>query len=432
MTILRNKYFKIETGFAILLLFCAHVFAEWTSQNSGVPNHLKSVKFVDISTGIAVGSAGIILKTIDGGDSWSAMNSGDRNNLNEVYFINRTTGWICGENGIILKTNDGGENWTPQNSGTSLNLESIYFYDANRGWAVGEAQRIVATENGGATWVIENYSPYDASVIFRAVHFSDVNNGWIVGDAAHIVRETSGSLGWVSSKISSISDLTRFNKVYFKDPNSGWIVGRKASLVFSKLEILKTGNGGTSWQITYPDSDGEMGLEALNDILFITKDLGWSVGQDGKIIHSKDGGDSWRLQTSGVSNILNSISFVDELNGWTVGDGGLILHTKNGGASGAGVSDRDNHKTPNFSLKQNYPNPFNSKTVIEFELTKTTTLSLTVFNVAGRHVKVLAKGSYAPGLHRFSFDADGLVSGMYFYKLSTDQFVQVNQMLFLQ
>jgi photosystem II stability/assembly factor-like uncharacterized protein len=416
----------------IMLFFAATVSADWIPQNSGVIKTLNAVKFIDNSIGIVVGKTGVILRTVDSGDQWSRVISGTSNDLNGVFFINKTTGWICGDGGTILKTVDAGAHWTPQPSGTSLNLESIYFYNASLGWAVGDAQRIVTTDNGGAAWTIESYSPYDASVVFRSVHFIGPNSGWIVGDAAHIVRETSSTSGWFSSKINSISDFTRFNKVFFINQTTGWIVGRKASLVFSKLEILKTRNGGASWQITYPDPNVDMGLEALYDIQFINESLGWSVGQDGKIIHSSDGGNSWNLQVSDVLTTLNSISFVDDSNGWIVGSNGLILHTTNGGKTGAAVSSGKAQNVTDFLLKQNYPNPFNSSTIIEFELAQSTTINVSVYSMAGKHIATLANGSFIPGLQQIQFEANGLASGVYLCKLSTDRSVYVKRMLLLQ
>ncbi len=78
----------------------------------------------------------------------------------------------------------------------------------------------------------------------------------------------------------------------------------------------------------------------------------------------------------------------------------------------------DNNITPKeFSLSQNYPNPFNPSTKIQFTVAKTERISLIVYNVLGQQVKVLVNNELNAGKHVVNFDASGLSSGIYFYKL---------------
>lgn len=70
-------------------------------------------------------------------------------------------------------------------------------------------------------------------------------------------------------------------------------------------------------------------------------------------------------------------------------------------------------------LHQNYPNPFNPLTTIPFELKNSGEIRLSVFDVTGKEVAVLADGYKHSGNHQVSFDASGLSSGIYFYKLKT-------------
>jgi len=76
-----------------------------------------------------------------------------------------------------------------------------------------------------------------------------------------------------------------------------------------------------------------------------------------------------------------------------------------------------------FALKQNYPNPFNPSTEIAFSLEQASTINLTIFNVLGQKVKVLADGSKQAGTHSLSWNGTdemgALVStGLYFYTLT--------------
>ncbi|MSR56667.1 MAG: hypothetical protein EXS05_03210 [Planctomycetaceae bacterium] len=79
---------------------------------------------------------------------------------------------------------------------------------------------------------------------------------------------------------------------------------------------------------------------ALHDVQFVSKRLGWAVGDHGVIWHTRDGGEQWTLQTSGVNCPLFSICFLTDRVGWAAGGGtmpfthlsyGVLLHTTDGG-----------------------------------------------------------------------------------------------------
>lgn len=70
-----------------------------------------------------------------------------------------------------------------------------------------------------------------------------------------------------------------------------------------------------------------------------------------------------------------------------------------------------------YSLTQNYPNPFNPKTEIRYQLTENSTVSLTVYDILGRSVAVLANGMMTAGAHHTSWNAQNAASGVYFARL---------------
>lgn len=90
-----------------------------------------------------------------------------------------------------------------------------------------------------------------------------------------------------------------------------------------------------------------------------------------------------------------------------------------------------------FSLEQNYPNPFNPKTIIEYSVpnvvvNNASPLQLRVYDILGREVKVLVNKYQQPGNYKIEFDASGLTSGMYFYKIDVGDYSKVKKMLLIK
>ena len=86
----------------------------------------------------------------------------------------------------------------------------------------------------------------------------------------------------------------------------------------------------------------------------------------------------------------------------------------------------------NFSLNQNYPNPFNPSTSIEFQLPKESFVTLKIYNILGVEIATLVNEQKPAGVHKINFDASGLTSGLYIYKILTGNFEQTRKMMLLK
>jgi len=82
-----------------------------------------------------------------------------------------------------------------------------------------------------------------------------------------------------------------------------------------------------------------------------------------------------------------------------------------------------------FSLSQNKPNPFNPSTTIEYTLAADTRAVVSVYNILGKQVRTLVNEDQKAGTYRVVFNADGLPSGLYFYKLETPQYSNMKRMV---
>lgn len=97
-----------------------------------------------------------------------------------------------------------------------------------------------------------------------------------------------------------------------------------------------------------------------------------------------------------------------------------------------GVNNPANEIPKNFSLMQNYPNPFNPATIIGYQVPKNTYVTLIVYDINGREAARLVDEYKQAGIYNFTFNAPGLASGVYFYKINTGEFTETKKMLIVK
>lgn len=116
--------------------------------------------------------------------------------------------------------------------------------------------------------------------------------------------------------------------VYFLDGDQGWTVGDNGT-------ILHTKDGGDSWEQQTSGIErfiSGIGSRLVSVQFIADGKLGWAVGQFGTILHTTNGGESWKPQASGTKDWLESVQFLaDDKQGWAAGSDGTILHTEDGG-----------------------------------------------------------------------------------------------------
>ncbi len=97
-----------------------------------------------------------------------------------------------------------------------------------------------------------------------------------------------------------------------------------------------------------------------------------------------------------------------------------------------GIKNPVNEFPKNYLLMQNYPNPFNPATIIGYQVPKNTYVTLIVYDINGRETARLVDEYKQAGIYNFTFNAYGLASGVYFYKLNTDEFTKTKKMLIVK
>jgi len=106
------------------------------------------------------------------------------------------------------------------------------------------------------------------------------------------------------------------------------------------------------------------------------------------------------------------------------------MHTSDRGVSFS--EEATSRQASRSLLYQNYPNPFNPSTTIKYELPKSSMVRLSVYDILGREVSVLVNERKSAGSYEVKFDAAGLSSGVYIYRLQAGDFVQAKKFVVLK
>lgn len=85
-----------------------------------------------------------------------------------------------------------------------------------------------------------------------------------------------------------------------------------------------------------------------------------------------------------------------------------------------------------YNLAQNFPNPFNPVTIIKYEVPKISNVKIEVFDLLGRVIKVLVDEQKTAGRYEIKFDASSLASGIYYYRIIANEFVQTKKMMLIK
>lgn len=122
--------------------------------------------------------------------------------------------------------------------------------------------------------------------------------------------------------------------------------------------------------------------------------------------------------------------------GWSLLWGCYINGQQYGDTVLVSVDDEKPDNPTNFKLHQNYPNPFNSTTIIPYEISKSSFVSIIVYDILGNEIVQLVNETKSPGKYQVTFDVNKinqtLSTSIYFYKIFLDQKQQTKKMIYLK
>jgi photosystem II stability/assembly factor-like uncharacterized protein len=386
---------------------------------------LKNIFAVNDSTAWASGYGDTILYTSNSGINWNGIATTGMYGILSGYFVNPLTGWVAGKEGILRKTTDGGNTWFSQYI-TDFWIRSIFFISFSEGWFGCDFGGVYHTTNGGLNWMPAWVL---ASTHLNSIYFINREKGWSCGENSYIGITTNGGQNW-TQQFSPIN--TYFNSIFFLDENSGYCAGGQ----YHGGVIVKTTDGGSNWLTSFTTD------YKLNTIYFVSRDTGWTAGENGTIFFTSTGGNDWIQHITGDYDNYYSIYFSSKRTGWVAGAHGTILRTTTGGEI-VRLQRNQNNIPVAFHLYQNYPNPFNLSTTIKFDVPSSplsrgvpagrgVLTSLRVYDILGHEVQTLINRQLKPGSYEVRFDGTNLASGLYFYRIEAGPYVQTRKMLLLK
>jgi hypothetical protein len=128
------------------------------------------------------------------------------------------------------------------------------------------------------------------------------------------------------------------------------------------------------------------------------------------------------------TSILNSPTSTVTTPTPTTNTGGTVTAI----CTAVGIQPVSNEMPNQFSLSQNYPNPFNPSTVIKFQVAGSSSVKLVVFDALGQEVETLVNDHLSAGTYEVDFDGTNYPSGVYFYQLKTNEFIETKKMLMIK
>ncbi|MBX2992942.1 MAG: T9SS type A sorting domain-containing protein [Bacteroidetes bacterium] len=197
----------------------------------------------------------------------------------------------------------------------------------------------------------------------------------------------------------------------------------------STMHVYKTTNGGTSW---FSVTGNLPNIPTSTIVLRANPPRTLFVGTDLGVYKSTDDGISWVV----FSNGLPTATIYDLK--YKEGNQLLLAATHGRGCwmfdYGAYLitSVPEANIPKEFALHQNYPNPFNPTTTFRFDIPKTSHVILNVFNVMGQEVATVVNGVREAGEHRETWNAVGLASGVYYFRMAAESYVQSGKLVLLK
>lgn len=345
---------------------------------------------------VGTSNGGGIFKSTNEGETWIHLDDPFINFTVQKLDINSSGDLFAAiyDHGMYRST-DNGENWEEVNNGlTSLSLNTLYISK------FGSTKDYIFLGAGAVD---------EQGVVFRS---TDNGDSWL---SANVPLYDEYAMTFVSNSIGEV------------------YVGTVNKWHHTSGAILKSTNGGTNWFWAGFTWDIAVLVLDRNEYIYSgSMNNGWGCFG---IVRSTNNGENWESFNSGLPS--DCIRFL------VCNSEGILftaIHSDGVYKTIESVTDinKNTEDLPQkFNLFQNYPNPFNPSTAISYSVPATSFITLKVYDVLGNEIATLVDEEQPAGNYKINFNAENLVSGIYFYRVISKEneillFTDAKQMILLK
>jgi len=425
----------------------------WTDDRDGIDDEIYYKRSTD--SGVSWGADTRLTNNSADSDKPSVTVSGSvvyivwydlRDGNPEIYCKRSTDGGISWGADTRL-TNDIADSWDPSLT-VSGSVVHVVWYDLRDG---NDEIYYKRSTDAGISWGADSRLTNDSA-------WSRKSSVTVSGSVVHVVwvdtrdgnpeiyykRSTDGGVSWgtdtrltnnpAASYSSSVTVSGSLVHVVWYDSRDGsW-----------EIYYNRSTDGGLSWGTdirltTNPAFSAFPSVTASGSIVHVV----WYDERDGNgweeiyYNRSTDGGASWGADTRLTNNFawsqFASVTVSDSVVHvvWTDDRNGNyeIYYKRDQTGNPLGIKNISSEFPEDFMLEQNYPNPFNPSSAVTFQIPHSSHVVLKVYDVLGNKVTTLVDEHLTPGRYETTFVGAHLSSGVYFYRLQADGFVQTKKLV---
>ncbi len=337
----------------------------------------------------------------------------------------------------LYKTTDKGYNWTViQAQGTNSDyLSFAAFQNENIGmrvvWQMSQANSVLEkTTDGGTTWS-EIPGPYGGCIPLNVSYVPGTLETYVItGDVG--VNGYAGGSAYSTDFGNTWTNLDDGNYCYllFQSNSVGWCTEWTTNNFYKYVgPSFITPVELASFTLQVNEKNITLNWTTASE----TNNKGFEIERSRK---SEVGSQNWEkigfVEGHGTSSKINIYSFTDK----NLEAGNYTYRLKqidyDGTFSYSEEITSEIQSIYSYFLDQNYPNPFNPSTTIKYGLKSKSNVKITIYNSIGQIVKVVLNEVKEPGNYKLDLNASKLTSGVYIYRIQTDNFISSKKMILMK
>ncbi len=384
-----------------------------------------------------------LYRTLNYGGNWSVMSTvpvdSNANNSNQLMVSKsdsskmlaavNTIGLVGGEYRCsIYRTSNYGQSWERV---LRLNIDYIgNFMNQDPQHPdtiyIGAKDTVFRSTNFGANWTKICEAPFedwcDISVKYD-------NSQILYGSTNHypakINKSTNGGLNWFFVDFIADTNYSEMPAIALSNLNPNILLHAQYSSNTSQTGLKRSYTNGNSWLFNqFPGISWSVDIAKDDPNLYAYG----SVSYDPVFLSTNSGGNFF-----GTSNLYaEQILYYDRANLYLNNHGIISKMRIVYNMPVIGIQTVSSEIPKEFSLEQNYPNPFNPSTRINFSISKSSNAKLVIYDITGKEIFTLADEKLQPGIYNVKWDAVNYPSGVYFYKLYTEDFSESKKMILVK